>query len=127
MLSNYHGDNDLVNEHSPLAAAKLRWPSATITHVAGVNDTATINTSGIPAAVAAAKDADIAIVFVGLTPCNGWSAQICNEGESHDRNEHYDSAVRKLRRSEINPVVSEFDRFVAAVLWTILLKPHLSG
>ena len=30
MLSNYHGDNDLVNLHSPLAAAKARWPSATV-------------------------------------------------------------------------------------------------
>ena len=40
------GDNNLVNSHSPLAAARQRWPSATITHVAGVNDTATIGTDG---------------------------------------------------------------------------------
>ena len=70
--------------------------SEQVTHVAGVNDTATIDTGGIPAAAAAAKDADVAVVFVGLTPCNGWSKQVCNEGESHDRNEHYDSAVRVL-------------------------------
>ena len=25
MLSNYHGDNELVNDHSPLAAAQKRW------------------------------------------------------------------------------------------------------
>lgn len=66
--------------------------SATITHVAGVPDTATVDLTGIPAAAAAAKAAEIAIVFVGLTPCNGWGKQVCNEGESHDRNEHFDSA-----------------------------------
>ena len=92
MLSNYHGDNTLVNAHSPLAAANARWPSATITHVAGVNDTGTVATGGIPAAIAAAKAADLAVVFVGLTPCNGWGKQICNEGESHDRNEHFASS-----------------------------------
>ena len=54
----------------------------------GVPDTATNETSGIAAAAAAAKAADVAIVFVGLTPCNGWGKQVCNEGESHDRNEH---------------------------------------
>ena len=72
MLSNYHGDNELVNDHSPLAAAQKRWPSATITHAVGVNDTTSDDKSGFPAAVAAAKAADVAVVFVGLTPCNGW-------------------------------------------------------
>ena len=72
MLSNYHSDNELVNDHSPLAAAQKRWPSATITHAVGVNDTTSDDKSGFPAAVAAAKAADVAVVFVGLTPCNGW-------------------------------------------------------
>eukprot|EP01043_Picozoa_sp_COSAG02_P027496 COSAG02_NODE_1626_length_11587_cov_49.302577_7_plen_337_part_00 len=127
MLSNYHGDNDLVNEHSPLAAAKVRWPSATITHVAGVNDTATINTSGIPAAVAAAKAADVAIVFIGLTPCNGWSKQVCNEGESHDRNEHYDSAVRNTSQRKRNDFSVAIDLHCLQIsqLRSCLLRPHV--
>lgn len=122
MLSNYHGDNDLVNQHSPLAAAKQRWPSATITHVPGVNDTATVDTSGIPAAAAAAKAADVAIVFVGLTPCNGWTSQVCNEGESHDRNEHFDSAVRQIKAEAIS---SGRSLHLISLLLLHCLPPHL--
>jgi beta-D-xylosidase 4 len=92
MLSNYHGDNTLVNSHSPLMAAKQRWPTAQIVHAEGVNDTTRNDTSGFAAAVAAAKAAELAVVFVGLTPCNGWGPTPCNEGESHDRNEHLASA-----------------------------------
>ena len=78
MLSNYHGENHMVEQHSPFRAAQSKWAQhVALTRVAGVPDTATNDTSGIPAAVAAAKAADIAIVFVGLTPCNGWSKQVC--------------------------------------------------
>ena len=92
MLSNYHGDNVLVNEHSPLMAARMRWPGMQIVHAEGVNDTTRNDQSGFAEAVAAARAADVAVVFVGLTPCNGWGPTPCNEGESHDRNEHLDSA-----------------------------------
>ena len=54
-----------------------------ITYAAGVDSTGTNVTSGIAEAVTVAKDADLAIVFVGLTPCNGWvKGDTCNGNEA---------------------------------------------
>ena len=73
-------------------AALRKWAGkADVTVVPGLNNTVG---RSYAAAAAAAKAADIAIVVVGLTPCGGharsgpWFDLECNEGESHDRNEH---------------------------------------
>ena len=42
------------------------------TYTAGVESTGINSTDGIASAVATASSADVAIVFVGLSPCNGW-------------------------------------------------------
>ena len=89
MLSNYHGSNNLVNANSPLQAA-LRSPLLETHYAQGVRDTASNDTSGIEEAAAVAAGADVAVVFVGLSPCNGWRrGDPCNEGESHDRTWSY--------------------------------------
>lgn len=96
MRSNYCGENKRVLRNSPSEAALRKWAGkADITVVPGLNNTVgrPWDAEGVAAAAAAAKAADIAIVFVGLTPCQGslmgpWYAPTCNEGESHDRNEH---------------------------------------
>jgi len=76
LLSNYHGDNQLVDSHSPLMAALARGLS--VTHSRGCNICDTVprgfpnmpctkatDTSGIAAAAAAAAAADVAVLFVG--------------------------------------------------------------
>ena len=94
VLSNYCGENRRVLSNSPLDVARRQWSQkAVVSYAVGVPDTVSTDVSGIAQAVAAAKDADIVVVFVGLTPCQGslagpWYAPRCNEGESHDRNEH---------------------------------------
>ena len=92
LLSIYHGDNHVVQQHSPLQAAQRAWPEATITHVAGCADTTSQDTAGIAAAAAAASSADVALVFVGLSPCGDNKIPTCNEGESHDRNHNLGGA-----------------------------------
>ena len=75
-LSNYHGDNELVNSHSPLQAGLSM--GLNIDYGLGCNICDTVppgfpnmpctqagDTSHIPAAVAAAQAADVAIVFIG--------------------------------------------------------------
>ena len=65
MLSDYEGQNKVVLEHSPYAAAVRAGLRVTLQN--GTSDDLNSNdTSHIPAAVAAAKAADVAIVFVGL-------------------------------------------------------------
>lgn len=96
MRSNYCGANTRVLSNSPSQAALRKWAGkAEVSVVPGLNNTVgrPWDPAGVAAAAAAAKAADIAIVFVGLTPCQGnlagpWYAPTCNEGESHDRNEH---------------------------------------
>lgn len=97
MQSNYCGANTRVLQHSPVLAAKAKWAGkAEITVAPGLNDTVntTLDMTGINNAAAAAQSADVAVVCVGLSPCGGqfksgpWYMPTCNEGESHDRNEH---------------------------------------
>ena len=93
MRSNYCGANTRVLSNSPALAAMRKWAGkAQVSVVPGLNNTVgrPWDASGVAAAAAAAKAADIALVFVGLTPCQGklagpWYAPTCNEGESHDR------------------------------------------
>ena len=65
MLSNYEGQNLLVNNHSTIMAARSMGISFTYSpgHSSDVSST---DKSLIPAAVAAAKAADVAVVMVGL-------------------------------------------------------------
>ncbi len=65
MLSNYHGDNTLVNSHSPLDALKAR-SGLTINYAAGLPSLTSMDTSGFAAAIAAANQSDAAVVFVGI-------------------------------------------------------------
>jgi beta-D-xylosidase 4 len=75
-LANYHGSNTLVNSHSPLMVAQSRGLDVTFAQGCNICDTVppgfpnmpctvASNVSGIPAAVAAAAAADVAILFVG--------------------------------------------------------------
>ncbi len=63
MLSNYHGDNTLVNSHSPLAILSARTP---VVYAAGLPTIESTDTSGFAAAVSAARGCDVAVVFVGI-------------------------------------------------------------
>jgi beta-glucosidase len=76
-LSNYHGENVLVNAGSPLQTALARGLSVHYERGANICDevpagfpnmpcTRSGDASGIPAAAAAAAAADVAVVFVGL-------------------------------------------------------------
>ena len=67
MLSSYVGTNTLVNSHSPYQMAKAQG-----LNVVGVEgcDLGCTDTSGFSAAVSAAKDADVVVVFLGLEPLN---------------------------------------------------------
>ena len=76
-LANYHGDNELVNSHSPLMVAAARGLSVTYSRGCNICDvvpggfpnmpcTKATDTSGIAAAAAAAAAADVAVLFVGL-------------------------------------------------------------
>jgi beta-glucosidase-like glycosyl hydrolase len=78
-LSNYHGTNTLVDSHSPLFAALARGLSVSYAPGCAICDIVppgfpnmpcppgkASNLSGIPAAIAAAAAADLAILFVGL-------------------------------------------------------------
>lgn len=78
MLSNYHGENTLVNTHSPLQVAQRS--GLDVAYAKGCNICDVVppgfpnmpcppgkakDRSGFAAAVAAAKSADVAVVFVG--------------------------------------------------------------
>ena len=91
MLSNYEGQNTLVNGHSAIMAAKamgiaFTWDAG---HSLDVSNT---DKSMIPAAVAAARAADVAVVMVGLcadhcagtacSPSRGPSASAARRGAS---------------------------------------------
>lgn len=76
-LSNYHGENTLVNANTPLLAAAAAGLTVTYSPGCAICDTLppgfpnmpctrSGDESGIPAAVAAAAAADVAVVFVGL-------------------------------------------------------------
>jgi beta-D-xylosidase 4 len=75
LLSNYHGENRLVYQHSPLSAALARGLDVTYAQGCNICDTPTpnnfpcttlhYNTSGIADAAAAAAAADVAVLFVG--------------------------------------------------------------
>ena len=76
-LSNYHGINTVVESNSPLAALRNRF--AKVSYAPGLssiedNDT---DTALFREAVAAAANADVAVVFAGLHQLQ--------ESENHDR------------------------------------------
>jgi|EP01047_Picozoa_sp_COSAG01_P068728 hypothetical protein len=79
LLSTYQGANTLVNNHSALQAAAAMGLHVTFErgHSTNINDP---NRSFVPAAVTAAKAADVAIMFIGLSTLG----KAC-EGEEHDR------------------------------------------
>ena len=79
LLSTYQGANTLVNNHSALQAAAALGLDVTFErgHSTNINDP---NRSYIPPAVAAAKAADTAVLFLGLSTLG----KAC-EGEEHDR------------------------------------------
>ena len=75
---NYHGDDTLVYDYTPVLRAKLHLPKAQVVYVPGcVDGVACSNASGFAAAAAAAADADAVVLFLGL------DQTIENEG--HDR------------------------------------------
>ena len=59
----YGGDNDLINDHTPILAARAAGLSVTLTHGC---DVATLDRSGFAAAVAAANAADVIVFFGAL-------------------------------------------------------------
>eukprot|EP01049_Picozoa_sp_SAG25_P000471 SAG25_NODE_17_length_24192_cov_70.399452_1_plen_146_part_00 len=65
MLSNYEGQNTLVLNHSTLMAAQRAGLDVTYSQGHSL-DVSSTDTSMIPAAVAAAKSCDVAVVMVGL-------------------------------------------------------------
>jgi beta-glucosidase-like glycosyl hydrolase len=92
LLASYHGTNTLVDSHSPLQAALASGMA--VTYAPGCNICDVVppgfpnmpcppnsanDTSGFPAAVAAAAAADVAVVFVG--------SDATTEAENFDRNE----------------------------------------
>eukprot|EP01084_Bolivina_argentea_P034812 64482_1 len=80
MLSIYHGTNTLVNSHSPYQAMKANGISVTYTQACDIDCN---STSGFTNAVSAAKAADVAVVFLGLHPGQGYTA--AREDEGWDR------------------------------------------
>jgi beta-D-xylosidase 4 len=76
-LSNYHGDNRLVDSHSPLAAALARGLDVVYSRGCNICDsvppgfpnmpctTKSFDTSGIAPAAAAAAAADVAVLYLG--------------------------------------------------------------
>jgi len=70
LLSIYHGDNTLVNSHTPLLGLITHGGFDIVGSAMGCQLTGT-DTSGISAAVTLAAKADVAIVFVGLHPGQG--------------------------------------------------------
>jgi beta-glucosidase len=104
MLANYHGWNTVVNHHSPWAALQARLGSRIVSSALGCGrrvvsnnmvscDVMNNGTSGIPAAVAAAKAAHTVLLFVGTNPignvvsCPATSStcRVTTEAEAVDR------------------------------------------
>jgi len=91
LLSNYEGENTLVNDHSILAAFEARGArggfavsyAVGCTNATGLPSVWCQDADGIAPAAAAARAADVAVVVVGLcSVCpDGWRV----EGEGHDR------------------------------------------
>ena len=88
-LANYHGDNRLVDSHSPLMSALARGLSVTYSRGCNICDvvpagfpnmpcTKANDVSGIAPAAVAAAAADVAVLFVG--------SDDTTEGENFDRN-----------------------------------------
>lgn len=89
LLSNYHGDNTLVANHSLLSALQARAAADgfVVDYAQGCGpDAGCDDQTGFAAAVAAARAADVAIVALGLcvASCSGASNR-WHEGEGHDR------------------------------------------
>ena len=76
MLSNYHGNNVVVNSHSPLQAISEMLGAGKVKYAMGCQINGQ-DTSHIADAVSAAKASDVALVFIGI------DGSIENEG--HDR------------------------------------------
>jgi hypothetical protein len=90
LLSNYHGSNQLVQNHSILAAIEARGlrDGFGVTFSVGCWQISCPTNESFPAAVAAAQAADVAVVVVGLCSddCPGGdSDDKAHEGEGHDR------------------------------------------
>ncbi len=66
MLANYHGGNVLVEQHTPLLALLRRQADVEVVAAAAGTALDGDDTSGIDAAVAAAADADVVLLFIGL-------------------------------------------------------------
>ena len=90
LLSNYEGGNELVEGHSILQAIASRaGAGVAVTHAVGCTNSSGLasvwcgEATGFPAAVEAARGADVAVVVVGLCSIcpDGWRL----EGEGHDR------------------------------------------
>ena len=103
LLSNYHGDNTLVNSHSILMAMSSHVGSQIkINYVAGLNAPGSSDKSKFPDAVDAAKSSDVAIVCVGLSQNE--------EREGRDRTDltlpgAQDELVQEVLKAQPNTVV----------------------
>jgi xylan 1,4-beta-xylosidase len=91
-LANYHGPNPLADAHTPLIAIQQAAASApggpinVLYSVGCVDGVPCLNSSGFDDAVNVARNASIALVFLGLSPSNG-GGQVPGkiEGEELDR------------------------------------------
>jgi len=101
MLSNYHGENHLVNSHSPLEAALSRKLRVTYAKGCNICDQANYpnypnaicpknpsDQSGFSAALNTAKNADVVVMFLGIDQTF--------EAESFDRNSSFSWGPRGL-------------------------------
>ena len=84
MLSNYKGSNNVVYSHTPLLSISKRGNVVAAAKGSGLW---TAETGGIAAASAAAKKADVAVVFLGLYPqwFDSPGDGDAQEGEDQDR------------------------------------------
>ncbi len=84
MLANYHGENRLAPQHTPLAA--LRAAGATVTSALGCATVLCEGAEGFPAALAVASAADVVIYIGGGGPWRGGAGAFnATEGEEYDR------------------------------------------
>jgi len=101
MLSNYHGDNHLVDSNSPIKVAQTRGLQVTFSHGCNICDQANYpnypnaicpkkpsDQSGFTAALNAAKSADVVVMFLGIDQTF--------EAESFDRNSSFSWGPRGL-------------------------------
>ena len=78
-LANYYGGNDLVHTQTPLMGLRRRNELNIVSVAEGVAMCGTFCAHGdIPAAVRAAKKADVAVLFVGLHSWQGAQSQAAN-------------------------------------------------